>query len=264
MALEQDISRLVEASNRLTSAIDGKVRDYDRKIEKATNEISTKIRKEMYKVFYVDNVNGNDANSGFTIEQPKKTIKSACDSIPAGGLCKIRLINNYNITREEQVSAFCKFIQIISYPAEKNYTIRSTYFIPEKHPNNYELSGFYVRYYGGYELYNVNLEFPAMPQIHNGFHFNNHASLFKSNHDGDRANSMYLTLCRVNIIVSDPNFSKFSLIGNTSGHTTLALGTVQAPKQWLDRKKLYYGQADSTHSTNKININELRSIQNIE
>lgn len=79
MSLETQVADLVTATNALVSVYQTKADEIDAEVTAAVQAIPA-----MSKTFYVDAINGNDANDG---EQatPKKTFKAACDAVPVGG-----------------------------------------------------------------------------------------------------------------------------------------------------------------------------------
>ena len=69
MSLEQQIGALVKASENLTGAVNGKIGEIDKAVEKAVKAIPN-----LSKTFYVDAINGNDSGLGDSYT-PLKTIR---------------------------------------------------------------------------------------------------------------------------------------------------------------------------------------------
>lgn len=84
MSLEQQVANLVAASNNLTGAVNGKLDEIDNKVDQATADVPSSIRKEVNKTFYIDAANGNDNNGG-SEANPLKTINKAIQLGMSGG-----------------------------------------------------------------------------------------------------------------------------------------------------------------------------------
>jgi len=63
---------------------------------KIVNDFIANVNSAMSKIFYVDQINGNDNNDG-SQAYPFKTIQKAVDSAPVGGLCRIILLSDITI-----------------------------------------------------------------------------------------------------------------------------------------------------------------------
>lgn len=84
MSLEAQITALVEASNKLTSAVDGKIVEIDNKVDKATASVPSTIHSMSQGSYYVDCRNGLDSNDG-TISRPFKNISAIVNKTIPGG-----------------------------------------------------------------------------------------------------------------------------------------------------------------------------------
>lgn len=90
MSLEQQIAALVEASNNLTGAVNGKLAEIDNKVDTAITEITETITKNNVVTFYVDAENGNNGNSGSS-SSPLRTFNEAVKRCPTGSTATIYL-----------------------------------------------------------------------------------------------------------------------------------------------------------------------------
>lgn len=91
MSLETQIAALVTAANNLTSSVNGKMGQIDDKVDAAVASVPAEIVARMARVQYVDYVGGDDANTGNSLGQAKRTIKAAIDSSPRGALLTVYL-----------------------------------------------------------------------------------------------------------------------------------------------------------------------------
>lgn len=88
MSLEQQVTALVEASNNLTTVVNNKISEIDKKVNDAVKAIPV-----LHKAFYVDAISGNDNALG-TSTAPLKTIKEAVGRTPLNGSVAIYLMRN--------------------------------------------------------------------------------------------------------------------------------------------------------------------------
>ncbi|EJG1615109.1 hypothetical protein CFE14_RS15860 [Vibrio parahaemolyticus] len=81
MSLEQQIAALVDASNNLTGAVNGKITEIDKKVDDAVKDLQNAFPSEYQKyslrTHYVDPVNGSDSNDGSDWGNAVKTLKKA-------------------------------------------------------------------------------------------------------------------------------------------------------------------------------------------
>jgi len=79
MASENDIADLVEASDKLTKAVEGKIAEIDNKLNQSISELNAEFpivySKYTKLTHYIDPVNGNDDNDGSNWVNAVKTIK---------------------------------------------------------------------------------------------------------------------------------------------------------------------------------------------
>lgn len=84
MSLESTVASLVEASNNLTSAVTGKIKEIDNKVKAATDAVPAIIRGLSSQEFFIDAVDGKDSNDGLTSATPLKTAKAAESRVVSG------------------------------------------------------------------------------------------------------------------------------------------------------------------------------------
>lgn len=97
MSLEQQVTALVEASNNLTSVVNGKIQQIDQKVDEATSAVPDKIRDEMSKRVYIDAINGSDSNVG-TQASPFRTLNKAFNVIATAGYGMIDVLSDITVT----------------------------------------------------------------------------------------------------------------------------------------------------------------------
>lgn len=90
MSLEQQIANLVDASNNLTNAVNGKLDQIDNKMVELENAVPNTVKSMLDITSYVDAVNGSDSNPG-TSSQPFKTLRKAIEKGVSGSTNEIYL-----------------------------------------------------------------------------------------------------------------------------------------------------------------------------
>lgn len=83
MSLETTVAALVDASNKLTAAVTGKVAEIDLKVKAATDAVPALVRSMSTQQYFVDAVDGLDTNEG-TQAKPFKTANAAQAKIVSG------------------------------------------------------------------------------------------------------------------------------------------------------------------------------------
>lgn len=83
MSLETQIAALVTAANALTESVNGKMTEINQKVNDAVASVpgSVKSYLEFRTAYYLDSVNGNDANDGLSWAKAKKTLKAAIEGV---------------------------------------------------------------------------------------------------------------------------------------------------------------------------------------
>ena len=91
--------------------------------DKMYNELS-----DMEKIFYVDQINGDDSNDGSNVS-PFKTLQKAIDDIPTGGLADIHIVGDYVLTSNISIDRKTRVSLILygtltttEYSPRTNYT----------------------------------------------------------------------------------------------------------------------------------------------
>lgn len=98
MSLEAQIAALVEASNKLTNAVDEKILEIDEKVKEATDSVPSVIRANMEWTAFIDPVNGvDDPGRDGSINKPFRTIKYAIDQTLTGATCFVRLLSGDHV-----------------------------------------------------------------------------------------------------------------------------------------------------------------------
>lgn len=83
MSLETQIAALVTAANNLTAAVNGKMTEIDQKVDDAVVSVPGTVKSYLENriSYYVDSVNGNDANDGLSWAKAKRTLKAAVEGV---------------------------------------------------------------------------------------------------------------------------------------------------------------------------------------
>lgn len=114
MSLEQQVSSLVTAANKLTGTVNAKFGEIDKKVDASIKEVNaaipTAIQNALTPAFFVDPENGNNDNDGKSKEKAFQTIYKAISSISPGSDGNIYLMRgNHNI--DIQCNVFNKKVQ---------------------------------------------------------------------------------------------------------------------------------------------------------
>lgn len=99
MSLEAQITALVTAANELTGAVNGKMADINQKVNDAVASVpgSVKSYLETRTSYYLDSVNGNDANDGRSWATAKRTLKAAVEGVGVRRYATIYLSKNEHL-----------------------------------------------------------------------------------------------------------------------------------------------------------------------
>lgn len=249
MALEQDIAELVQASNNLTGVVEGKIKEIDKAVASAVSGIPEAVRDESHKRLYLDSINGDDNNSGLSVNSPLKTFRKASSLTMHGGVVEIYLLNDYIFSSTESIPVFYgTSVQVRSYDTVNRVKIKFSYHRSEQYPDQYFMRSFQFHLSGSIEFYLINLELPDVPSDHAaGKTYPHGASVVRTYSSGLVATPLNVRLSHVDIIVPQPEINDFHLIGNPSGITNLALAGVSFPVEWRDRNKmLHQGKLSNT------------------
>lgn len=95
MSVDQ-IGGLVEAANRLTNEVAGKLQEINQKVDQATQAVPDAVRKMASQAFTVNQATGDDANSGFA-DAPLRTLKEAVARTPVSDVCFVTLVGDYHM-----------------------------------------------------------------------------------------------------------------------------------------------------------------------
>lgn len=83
MSLETQITALVAAANSLTGAVNGKIAEINTKVAAATDSVPAVVRGLANQSFFIDAIDGNDANTGTSVS-PLKTASAASAKFVSG------------------------------------------------------------------------------------------------------------------------------------------------------------------------------------
>ncbi|EGN9571855.1 hypothetical protein IS267_004462 [Salmonella enterica] len=112
MSLEAQIAALVQASNNLTGAVNGKIGEIDKSLAEFEKNAPIIARAQAYKTVYLSNA-GNDNNDGLSDIRPKRTLQSAVNEGLVGGTLHIYLCSDFLL---EQDVSFSSNIYVLPHP----------------------------------------------------------------------------------------------------------------------------------------------------
>ncbi|HCE1515537.1 TPA: hypothetical protein NGR29_004481 [Vibrio parahaemolyticus] len=249
MSLEQSVSELVGACNRLTNTVEGKDAQIDAALQNGLNSIPAAIRKEAKKTIYLDQVNGSDLNDGTSVNKSVKTMAKIGDLVTSGGVAEICLLNDYIYTPMETLPAFYgSCVQFRSYDFNNIVKIKFSVANSPDTPDQFIMRSLLFYQSGSLEFYKINLELPDVPLSHGvGKVYPHGASVVRCNSGSVAVMTLNVRLSEVNLIVPDAAINEFHFVGNPSGITNLSLSNVTYPASWRDRNKFFYqGQLSDT------------------
>lgn len=97
MSLEEQVAGLTAATQTLTATVESKVAEWDMAVQSAL-----KSTTQAGVSFYVDAVNGDDANDG-SMSSPLATIHEAVSRTVLGQACQVKLLSDY-VVRDKNIS----------------------------------------------------------------------------------------------------------------------------------------------------------------
>ncbi|MBP1862129.1 hypothetical protein [Rhizobium herbae] len=165
MSLTSDIATLVGRADALINIFDAKKAAIDAAVAAAIATLP-----EMSRTYYVDQVAGNNANSGLVPEQPFQTIDRALSLAGAGRYVDIRLMANYTFTSPRIGLRAGQHLKLGSHLSVSG-SIRYKVFLgvharPEPEVvGDWEVGGFYCPSFGSNSINASSIEivFPAAP-----------------------------------------------------------------------------------------------------
>jgi hypothetical protein len=92
MSLESQIADLVSAANKLTATFSGKKTEIDQAVARAIA-----ASPELSRIWYVDQIIGDDKAGKGTRAEPFSSIRKCIDSTPKCGRCEVRLLSDYEM-----------------------------------------------------------------------------------------------------------------------------------------------------------------------
>ncbi|MCC3836284.1 hypothetical protein [Vibrio parahaemolyticus] len=168
MSLEQQVTALVEASNNLTSAVNGKITEIDKKVAEATASVPTAIRNNMEWSAFIDPVNGVDnENRDGGINQPFRTIKYVVDRTLNGATCYVKLMSGQHSV-EGNIYMMGKTILIELAPGVESSSVSMMIYNATKE-GRFTINGGSTLEISASSNVNIELEGPTTPGWKSGF-----------------------------------------------------------------------------------------------
>ncbi|MCA1492689.1 hypothetical protein I6F11_17350 [Ensifer sp. NBAIM29] len=165
MSLTTDIATLVSRADTLINTFEGKKAEIDTAVAAAIAAVPA-----LAKTVFVDQVNGNDANSGALADTPVKTFDRAFDLAGSGRTLEIQLMSDYAFAQPRTFLPVNTHVRLISYGSVAGSVKRKLILgVHQRYDNlisgDWEVGGFYCPLYGVSTLNLVSLEivFPAAP-----------------------------------------------------------------------------------------------------
>lgn len=252
MSLEQEVSKLVDATNKLTGVISEKVseinktvanklKEVDVAVSKVANDIRATIRGEMRKVVFVDQLNGDDKNDGKSKDNAFATFSKAASVGIPGGVIEIQVIGDYIYSDSDAVPSFyASSVLIRSIDIENKSRIKFSHMYSVSYPEQFFMRSFTFYHTAEVEFYGIILELPDVPPEHGtGFRYPHGAAVVRSNSTSLVAMDLTVRLSRTEVIVPEPERSGWHLVGNPSGFNNIILDNISLPTAWRDRNKIY-------------------------
>lgn len=98
MSLENQVTALVSAANKLTSEVANKMNGIDKKVDEATQAVPDAVRALSSQTFFVDQANGNDNWTGLNQGAALKSIDEAVARTPVSSVCFVTLRGDYHFS----------------------------------------------------------------------------------------------------------------------------------------------------------------------
>jgi len=158
MSLEQQIAVLANEAAALNQTFQNKKAEIDAAVAAAVA-----AAPRLYRIYYVDAVNGDDANEG-TQAAPFATVKKACDAVPANGFGKIWLADGQTHVIGENIGIGAKRISLNGMNASgvtASCTLTSTVLVQPGVSGDVNIMHAFYLSGGSIELAHVDVDLPA-------------------------------------------------------------------------------------------------------
>jgi len=214
MSLESQLAELVAVNSKLVDYFNNKKAGIDTAVAAAIAAVPETIRN-----WYVDQVNGSDANAG-TLIAPFRTIGKAIASTPNFGLCNVRLLSDYVIN--ESISVTCSNVFVVGEGAIR--TLSPKYFqTPNADGVTYStaLGSFLLTNPAtNIEFRNVNVALPSSSGVNPAPVFNRLTGFIRTNSTGNVPPFLGVALAAVQITMAVDFVG--ALIGSTVSAISLS------------------------------------------
>jgi len=158
MSLEQQIAVLANEAAALNQTFQNKKAEIDAAVAAAVAAAPS-----LYRTYYVDAVNGDDANEG-TQAAPFATVKKACGAVPAGGFGRILLTDGQTHVIDQSIVLLNKRIKLEGMNgsgAAASATLTSTCTVKQSVSGNVNVMRSFYLVGGSLELAYVDVDLPA-------------------------------------------------------------------------------------------------------
>lgn len=264
MSLEQEVSKLVDATNKLTGVISEKVneinktvanklKEVDAAVSKVAADIRATIKGELRQIIFVDQVNGSDDNDGKSSSRPLASLNKASQLHKHAGILDITIMGDYDVSKEiyeggVAAAFYNAAITIRAANASNPVKIKFDWTGLEAYPHQYFMRSFQVYNCGVFEFSGITFVLPEIPDDHGpGKAYPHGAAVIRSNNSTMVASTLTVRLYQCQIEVPEPERSEWHFIGNPSGFTKLFVSSVTMPAEWRDRNKMFsYGKLSDT------------------
>lgn len=233
MSLEQQVAALVDAANNLTSTVSGKMTEIDAAVKAAVDGVPAEIRKQMESNLYIDQINGDDSNSGRSPEEAIKTMWKAAVLTPSGGAVDIRVIGNYTFPAEESAQFTNAQVRVRSWGARAK--LKFTGYVNEN--DQFVCNNFYAYRNCAYQFFDIDIELPDIPNGGTNPVTSQQSCIIGSNSQGDVGTPLSIRFA--NLVMTVPN-SATNPFRVTPGFGIVMISTsnLTVPSDWVENNGL--------------------------
>ncbi|POA21580.1 hypothetical protein C1886_04735 [Pseudomonas sp. FW300-N1A1] len=218
MSLESGIADLTKASTDLIATFNGKKNEINKAVADAIAAIP-----ENLKIYHVNQQTGLDTNNGFTVT-PLKTIQKALDNTPVGGICRVYVQGDYQLSVNCLVDG--RFLTVFSDQSGTRRKIAPAYYLSSDGTVSY-MAGFSLTNGGSVMLQDISIPMPSslgLAVAPSGFTW----SFFKTTSNGGTPfMSIKMTSCDVTV-PADGSFQGY-IVGAPQSAVILEVLAVSFP-----------------------------------
>ncbi|SDR15327.1 hypothetical protein [Pseudovibrio sp. Tun.PSC04-5.I4] len=161
MSLTGEITKLIGRADALISTFNGKKKEIEAAVKNAVETIPTQRIN-----LYLDQINGDDTNTGQRSNAPLRSLDKALDLIGDGRSGEIRFLSDYTMEKRRYVTPVSANILIRSSGGVRKLYL-GLHALPDEGSDSWdwEVGGLYCAHYGSFSLSLVEMQviFPSAP-----------------------------------------------------------------------------------------------------